>query len=542
MQVLRFIFQNLDSYRRRFYAILVVQFLNGAVGFMIPVLLAEFTQHQFTSQRLVHLLVAITALYVVGLGLQWVVRYYGEALAFQFGNHIRTKYFRRAEQMSLDGLQKHHSGYILSLMNKIGDGLDNIMFEIPWFFASGLASIILFFYFTARQSLALACVNLALLSTFVVIGTLLARRMVPLAAEQNKRRASLLSSYADFMANIITIKKLGVQRFAEGAIRHKTDRVAAQINHVQRFHANRWFILHALYGVTYLSTIAYLLWGVSKGTISSSILILFVSAYVTIRGLIQQLSESIKSYMEMGAYLSNLQDILGDEPAVLPYHKHAGWHAIEFRDIKFQHSGGNQALFVDRFALHKGDSACIIGKSGQGKSTFLNLLTNHLAPQQGERLVDGVTYQQIDAAFFSDRVAIISQEVDLFSITIRENLTLGKPMDDKRIIVLLRQMDLGNWFDELQKGLDTIVGEKGITLSAGQKQRLNILRGILLDRDIYVLDEPTAHLDAATEGIVVDFLKKHLHGKTSVIVTHRPALRALCSTEYEIKDHRLVTK
>jgi ABC-type bacteriocin/lantibiotic exporter with double-glycine peptidase domain len=276
--------------------------------------------------------------------------------------------------------------------------------------------------------------------------------------------------------------------------------------------------------------------------ISSSILILFVSAYVTIRGLIEQLSESIKSYMEMGAYLSNLQDILGDEPAASPHGKHADWYAMEFRDIKFQHTGGNQALFIDHFILHKGDSACIIGKSGQGKSTFLNLLTNHLEPQQGERLIDGVPYQQIDAAFFSDKVAVISQEVDLFSITIRENLTLGKPMDDKHIIALLRQMDLGSWFDELQKGLDTIVGEKGITLSAGQKQRLNILRGVLLDRDIYVLDEPTAHLDAATESVVVDFLKKHLHGKTSVIVTHRPALRALCSTEYEIKDHRLVIK
>jgi ATP-binding cassette subfamily B protein len=502
-------------------------------------LLAEFTVKDFTSQRLINLLAAITVLYVVGLGLLWIGRYYGEALAFQFGNHIRTKYFRRVERLSLERLQKHHSGYVLSLMNKIGDGLDTIMFEIPWLFASGLATILLFFFFTARESFLLAFVNLFLLLAFVVIGALLARRMVPLASEQNKRRASLLGSYADFMANITTVKKLGIQRFAEGTIDEKTEKVAEQIDRVQFFHANRWLILHGLYGTAYLMTIAFLLWGVSKGQISSSVLILFVSAYITIRGLIERLSENIKSYMEMGAYISNLQEIIGDESAT---HQHAvspKWQAVTFLGVRFNHAGGNQTLVVDDFTLHKGDSICVVGKSGQGKSTFLNLLTNHLIPQQGERTVDNMNYSKVNPAFFSDNVAVISQEIDLFSISVRENLALGQAMSDSHIIDLLKKIDLGGWFDELEKGLDTIVGEKGITLSAGQKQRLNILRGILLNLEIYILDEPTAHLDAATEENVVAFLKDQLRGKTTVIVTHRPALRALCGKEYEIKDHRL---
>jgi ATP-binding cassette subfamily B protein len=522
--------------------VLLAHFVNGIVVFLIPVLLAEFTKQDFTSHRLINLLTTIVALYMVGLGLQWVGRYYGEALAFQFGNHIRAKYFRRVERLSLERLQKHHSGYVLSLMNKIGDGLDTIMFEIPWLFASGLATILLFFFFTARESLLLALVNLFLLLAFVVIGTLLARRMVPLASEQNKRRASLLGSYADFMANIITVKKLGIQRFAEGTIDRKTRSVAEQIDRVQFFHANRWLILHALYGTAYLTTIAFILWGVSKGQISSSVLILFVSAYITIRGLIERLSENIKSYMEMGAYISNLQEILGDESAIRQPAVNHKWQTIAFRNIRFNHVGGNQTLTVDDFTLHRGEGVCIIGKSGQGKSTFLNLLTNHLIPQQGECLVDNAGYSEINPNFFSDNVAVISQEVDLFSISVRENLTLGQDMNDSHIVGLLRQMDLGGWFDELDKGLDTIVGEKGITLSAGQKQRLNILRGILLDREIYILDEPTAHLDATTEEVVVAFLEKQLYGKTAVIVTHRPALRALCSREYEIKDHKLSPK
>jgi len=84
-----------------------------------------------------------------------------------------------------------------------------------------------------------------------------------------------------------------------------------------------------------------------------------------------------------------------------------------------------------------------------------------------------------------------------------------------------------------------MVGEKGVTLSAGQRQRLNILRAIILDRSLYILDEPTSHLDKHTEEVVISFLKKHLADKAAVIVTHRPTLRSICDKAYKMTDHRL---
>ena len=113
-------------------------------------------------------------------------------------------------------------------------------------------------------------------------------------------------------------------------------------------------------------------------------------------------------------------------------------------------------------------------------------------------------------------------------------------MYERTIRKYLDDLDLLAWVDHLELGLETIVGEKGVRLSAGQKQRVKLIRGLLLERDIYLLDEPTSHLDTATEQKVIDFLRHRLEGKTAVIVTHRPGLQQLCDQSYTFKNHSLI--
>ncbi len=138
-------------------------------------------------------------------------------------------------------------------------------------------------------------------------------------------------------------------------------------------------------------------------------------------------------------------------------------------------------------------------------------------------------------------MSMISQEIELFNISLRDNIVLGETVDDGRLLELLDAVDLGDWVRGLTDGLDTIVGEKGIHLSVGQKQRVNLLRGVLLNREVLLLDEPTAHLDAATEQRVVTFLGRHLAGKTAIIVSHRPALQTLCQRHYRMAGGVLET-
>lgn len=136
-------------------------------------------------------------------------------------------------------------------------------------------------------------------------------------------------------------------------------------------------------------------------------------------------------------------------------------------------------------------------------------------------------------------LVFVSQEVDLFDLSVRDNLCLGKNISEKRIIELLKEAGLYDWYTELPEGLDTMVGERGVKLSAGQKQRLNLIRGILIDKDLYFFDEPTSNLDVESEEKITNMIEKYLKDKTYVIVTHRPRLKDLCNKHYVFEHHMM---
>jgi len=125
----------------------------------------------------------------------------------------------------------------------------------------------------------------------------------------------------------------------------------------------------------------------------------------------------------------------------------------------------------------------------------------------------------------------------LFDLTVRENLWLGKEISDEKLIEILQEAGLEEWVQKLENGLDTVVGERGLKLSVGQKQRLNIIRGILLDKDVYVLDEPTSNLDKETEKLIVSLIQKYLKDKTVVIVTHRDEIKKICDKHYIFENN-----
>ncbi|MBI1754916.1 ABC transporter ATP-binding protein, partial [Candidatus Azambacteria bacterium] len=259
MHALKFIWNNLDRFRTRFGFIFFIGILDGFATFFIPVLLAEFTKSDFTALQFQKLLWWMLACYLASLVFQWVMRKEGESIGPEFSNHIRLKYFRALQRLSLADLGEHHSGYILSLINKVADALPGIIFDLFWSFAKGTANIGLFFFFVARESPAIAFLNLIILGVFIAASTFLSRRMVPLADALNTSKATLLERYADFMSNIATIKKLGVHVFARKKLDAETANVSLRIRALQSFHANRWFLLHLLFAAAFLSTIGFLL-------------------------------------------------------------------------------------------------------------------------------------------------------------------------------------------------------------------------------------------------------------------------------------------
>lgn len=208
------------------------------------------------------------------------------------------------------------------------------------------------------------------------------------------------------------------------------------------------------------------------------------------------------------------------------------FNEIELKKCRFKYNKNSVPITIPNFKIKKGEKISITGESGQGKTTAMNILSGLYNLTEGELLIDGkeVKNTRLDLVF-------VSQEVDLFDTTIRENLCLGKDIKESKILELFEDAGLTEWFLNLENGLETVVGEKGVKLSAGQKQRLNLIRGILIDKDLYFFDEPTSNLDSVSEEKITNMIEKYLSDKTYVIVTHRPRLTGLCNKHYRFENH-----
>lgn len=539
MKALRYILSHLGPFRLRFLGLLAVAATDGVIAFTIPVLLSEFTERGLSMEAwrtLVPLLVLCTA---VSLCMQWLLRRFAEAIGVHFSNYLKLTYLERLESQSVLTLQKHHSVYILSLVSRVCDRSGSLSVGMLWLLSHITVVMGLFFFFLARQSVGLALFNSALLCLFLIVSALLSRRMVPLMNASNLESAASGKRFADIMGNILTVKRLHIRSFARQHVAEKMVDVDNAVRQVQRFHADRWFLLHALYNITFVVTISFILSRIVSGAQAASVLILFISAYATLKGYIERLSELIKDLLEVGGYIQTLEEIIapvakqqGADPGAV------GWRRIEVRDLHFSYSDTLGKISVPALVIEQGDVVCITGESGQGKSTLLALLSGLLVPESGEIAVDGAPYAQAGAAV-NGLFSFASQDVELFSMSLRDNLRLGADISDAELQGLLDELHLGSWLASLPDGLSTDIGERGVKLSAGQRQRINLARALVLQRPILLLDEPTAHLDRTTESRVIEAIKRRTQGMTVVMVTHREAALALATKRYEMRDNTL---
>jgi ATP-binding cassette, subfamily C, bacterial CydCD len=199
---------------------------------------------------------------------------------------------------------------------------------------------------------------------------------------------------------------------------------------------------------------------------------------------------------------------------------------IAFEGVTVRYPGRSEEAVADvSFAIEPGETVALVGPSGAGKSTLLNVLLGFVAPTSGRVLVGGADLADVDPEQWRSRIAWVPQRPHLFAGTIAENVRLARPgADDDAVRRALGDAGALEFVDALPDGADTVLGEDGAGLSAGQRQRLALARAFLADRPVLLLDEPTAALDGATEAEVVEAVRRLAVGRTVLLVVHRPAL------------------
>ena len=197
--------------------------------------------------------------------------------------------------------------------------------------------------------------------------------------------------------------------------------------------------------------------------------------------------------------------------------------AFEFRDVTFAYPDAARPS-VEHFDLsvRAGETVALVGASGAGKSTVLNLVIGFLRPTGGRIELDGVDMEELDLRTFRRFVSVVPQETILFEGTIRQNVSYGlDDVSDETIRAALRDANALEFVDQLPAGLDTVVGERGARLSGGQKQRIAIARAVIRDPRVLILDEATSALDTRSEALIQEALQRLMRGRTTFVVAHR---------------------
>lgn len=195
---------------------------------------------------------------------------------------------------------------------------------------------------------------------------------------------------------------------------------------------------------------------------------------------------------------------------------------VEFKDVTFRYKSGEEVLRGFNLTVEPGQNVALVGETGAGKTTIVNLVCRFYEPSEGEVRIDGVDYRQRSQLWLQSSLGYVLQSPHLFSGTVAENLRFAKPdATDEEVRNAARMVHAEEFILNLPNGYDTQVGEGGGKLSTGQKQLLSLARVLLADPRIFVLDEATSSIDTETEALIQDAIQTVLAGRTSFVVAHR---------------------
>ncbi len=380
----------------------------------------------------------------------------------------------------------------------------------------------------------------------LAVGWLLQHRLHELALTTYKAGALRNATLVESLSAIETIKTLG----AEGAIQAKWERTNAFLaaTNVKM----RALSSSAMYSTATLSqgvTVVLVLIGVYLiGQRELTMGALIAVSMLSSRALAPagQIVGLLMQYQGARTALESLDQIM-DKPVERPaggnfVHRPALRGDIEFRNVKFAYPNReDSAIEGMSFKITAGERVALIGRVGSGKSTVQRLMMGLYQPSEGAVLLDGIDLRQLDPADVRRNVGYVSQDVTLFYATLRENITFGAPYaDDSAVLAAAEVAGMADFVNRHPRGFDMPVGERGDSLSGGQRQTVGLARAVLHNAPILLLDEPTSAMDFSTESQITAKVSTFAQDKTVVLVTHRTSMLAMVTRVIVVDGGKIV--
>ena len=538
----------LAPYWKQFVLVLVCIALSSVMGLLPSILTGKIIDEGILGRDLNRLIVLIVASLAVTLGSNLIrvgENYLNNWIAQHITFDMRNKMYRHLQSMSQGFFTSNNQGDIITRMTSDISGVERVITSTFTSILSNTITLTAAVIIMFRENWILATVGALVIPLFTIPTRWAGKTRWTLTQESqecNDEINGILNEKLSVSGQLL-VKLFGREDYEYGRYEEANGRM---INlNIRESMAGRWFMVIINTFSNVGPMLLYLVGGILIMKHDATLTVGDITVLVTLLGkmygpvnsLLNMQVEWMRSmalftrifeYFDMPVTIKNAPDAVTPAAAV---------GEVDFQHVEFSYDGQRQILKDINFTLEAGKSIAIVGPSGSGKSTIVNLIPRLYDVNGGCVTFDGVDVRQLDLKFLRDHVGIVSQETYLFNGTIRDNLLYARPdATEEMLIEACKKANIYDFVQRQEKGLDTMVGNRGLKLSGGEKQRISIARVLLKDPTVFIFDEATASLDSISESKIQDAIDPIIHSRTSILIAHRLSTILAADEILVIKD------
>ena len=515
-------------HKKLFIADIICAVLVACCNLFYPYMARKIQMDFVPSGQLNSIIIFLCILFVifaVKAILYYVVSFYGHLFGIRVQADMRKDLFAHLQLLPVEYFDENKTGVIMSrIVNDLFEvselahhGPEDILISV----ISVLGALILIFFIHP-----LLCLIVALVVPVIIITVVLSRKNMLNAMTDSRVKTATINSQVENAVGGIRVSKIftaETEELKKFEIRNEELKNARKDTMlcVSKFHTLMTFILDMLYLLALVAgVIMFFYQKITAGDLIAFILyvVMMINPISKFQVIFEELQNGMSGLKRFNAVMNLNVEKQNDNGVIIN-----NIDTIEFKNVYFKYPQTDKFVLKDfSFSCHRGETVAIVGESGGGKTTITNLILKFYDISSGEILINGININEINLNSLRRNIGVVQQDIFLFDGTIKENIGFGKPNATiQEIQNSAKLANLDEFISSLPNGYDTEVGERGVKLSGGQKQKISIARAFLKDPNFLIFDEATSSLDRFSEIEIQNALENLSNGKTSVIIAHR---------------------